>query len=148
MQLTVFNSPITLPQFMASEQRAGLLALLIENQWNYTETGKQCGLSMRDIRYRVEASGLIAKKYAGTVREYSNKNKNLYEKMWPKIRFQILIRDKSTCQLCGARPSDGVRLHVDHIKPRKHYPNLELDPTNLRVLCATCNLSKGSLTDK
>lgn len=33
-------------------------------------------------------------------------------------------------------------MHVDHIKPRSKYPELELEFTNLQILCADCNLGK------
>ena len=48
------------------------------------------------------------------------------------------------CQCCGATPADGVRINVDHIKPRKHYPELALDVENLQVLCEECNHGKGN----
>ena len=35
------------------------------------------------------------------------------------------------------------QLEVDHVKPRKNYPELELDIDNLQILCRDCNLRKG-----
>lgn len=35
-------------------------------------------------------------------------------------------------------------LNVDHVKPRKFYPELALDLDNLQVLCALCNHGKGN----
>jgi 5-methylcytosine-specific restriction endonuclease McrA len=35
-------------------------------------------------------------------------------------------------------------LNVDHIKPRRRFPELSLDPDNLQVLCGNCNTGKGS----
>ena len=35
-------------------------------------------------------------------------------------------------------------MNVDHIKPRKLFPNLALDSSNLQVLCEVCNHGKGN----
>jgi 5-methylcytosine-specific restriction endonuclease McrA len=56
----------------------------------------------------------------------------------------VLRASRGVCELCGAGPSPGHPLHVDHIKPRSRYPELELDPSNLQVLCEDCNLGKSN----
>ncbi len=56
----------------------------------------------------------------------------------PERRGRILDRDKHRCQFCGT--SDN--LHIDHIKPIAFGGTS--DDWNLQVLCAFCNLSKGS----
>ena len=38
----------------------------------------------------------------------------------------------------------GVRVHVDHIKPRRLFPSLALVESNLQVLCEVCNHGKGN----
>lgn len=53
------------------------------------------------------------------------------------LRRQILERDAHRCQSCGARE----RLEIDHIHPRSKGGSN--DPSNLQVLCATCNRRKG-----
>lgn len=63
---------------------------------------------------------------------------------WRRVRMVVLKKYGSRCQCCGATPSDGVRIHVDHIKPRKKYPELALDENNLQVLCEVCNHGKGN----
>lgn len=63
---------------------------------------------------------------------------------WRRIRMQALKKYGARCQCCGATASDGVRLHVDHIKPRKLFPALALDIENLQVLCEECNHGKGN----
>ncbi len=58
--------------------------------------------------------------------------------------FSILKhKNAGGCQCCGAKASDGVQIHVDHIKPRSRYPELELCLDNLQVLCSDCNIGKG-----
>lgn len=63
---------------------------------------------------------------------------------WRLVRYQVLIAHGGACGCCGARASLGKPLHVDHIKPRSRYPELELEASNLQVLCDDCNLGKGA----
>jgi HNH endonuclease len=63
---------------------------------------------------------------------------------WRALRMQALKRDGARCQCCGATPDDGVKMHVDHIKPRRKFPHLALDLNNLQVLCEVCNHGKGN----
>jgi 5-methylcytosine-specific restriction endonuclease McrA len=63
---------------------------------------------------------------------------------WRQVRMQVLKRDGAKCACCGATPADGLVMNVDHIKPRKLYPELALDPSNLQVLCSVCNHGKGN----
>lgn len=63
---------------------------------------------------------------------------------WLRVRYVALKRARGSCECCGARPSHGDPLHVDHIKPRSKRPDLALDPSNLQVLCRPCNLGKGN----
>ena len=65
---------------------------------------------------------------------------------WRNLRYRVLRKYGFKCMACGARP--GVYpLHVDHIKPRSKYPDLELDENNLQVLCRDCNLGKSNHFD-
>ena len=61
--------------------------------------------------------------------------------MTPKLRYEILRRDNFRCTICGRGQSDGVKLHVDHIKPVSK--GGQTVPHNLRTLCQDCNLGKG-----
>lgn len=63
---------------------------------------------------------------------------------WRQVRMVVLKRDGRKCACCNATAADGVRIHVDHIKPRRKYPELALDEDNLQVLCEECNHGKGS----
>lgn len=63
---------------------------------------------------------------------------------WKEARYEALKRHGRTCQCCGWKPSDGGSyLVVDHIKPRRFFPALELDQDNLQVLCNDCNKGKS-----
>lgn len=65
---------------------------------------------------------------------------------WRKLRY-LALRNCKGCQCCGARASDGLQLHVDHIFPRYKYPHLSLKLENLQVLCEDCNMGKGAWDD-
>jgi hypothetical protein len=68
---------------------------------------------------------------------------------WRRLRMQALKKYGSKCMCCGATPQTGAVMNVDHIKPRKLFPELALDITNLQILCNECNHGKGNwdLTD-
>ncbi len=63
---------------------------------------------------------------------------------WRRVRMLAIQKYGRRCQCCGASPADGVRLNVDHIKPRAIYPELALSLDNLQVLCSECNHGKGN----
>lgn len=63
---------------------------------------------------------------------------------WKKLRWETLHASDGKCAMCGASKQTGAVMHVDHKYPRSKYPHLELTPSNLQVLCADCNLGKGS----
>ncbi len=63
---------------------------------------------------------------------------------WRKLRMEVIKERGAKCECCGATPEHGVRINVDHIKPRKEFPALALTKTNLQVLCEDCNHGKGN----
>lgn len=63
---------------------------------------------------------------------------------WRDLRYKALELHGATCQCCGATRGKGVRMHVDHIKPRSLFPELALVLTNLQILCEACNLGKSN----
>lgn len=67
-------------------------------------------------------------------------------KEWLYVRYKALIRYKRKCMACGAT-YEQTRLHVDHIKPRSKYPELELKIDNLQILCEDCNYGKSNLDE-
>jgi 5-methylcytosine-specific restriction endonuclease McrA len=67
---------------------------------------------------------------------------------WRALRFAALKASNGQCVLCGRSSREHrVVLHVDHIKPRSRWPELELEASNLQVLCADCNLGKSNRDD-
>jgi|LakMenE18May11ns_1017448.scaffolds.fasta_scaffold9737470_3 5-methylcytosine-specific restriction endonuclease McrA len=78
----------------------------------------------------------------------STTNKTFYDtREWKELRYQALKIYGPRCQCCGASPADGIVIHVDHIKPRSKYPELELDIKNLQILCEPCNIGKSNKDD-
>ena len=60
---------------------------------------------------------------------------------WKKMRKHILQRDGQICAQCGT--TEG-RMSVDHIWPRSK--GGDDHPSNLIVLCVSCNSQKGAKT--
>jgi hypothetical protein len=60
---------------------------------------------------------------------------------WQTLRVLTLKKYGCKCMKCGAT---NTEVHVDHIKPRSKYPELELSLFNLQVLCKKCNLNKSN----
>jgi 5-methylcytosine-specific restriction endonuclease McrA len=63
---------------------------------------------------------------------------------WRRLRFDVIMERGRVCDACGAAPKNKSRIHVDHIKPRSKYPELELKKENLQILCDDCNIGKGA----
>lgn len=67
---------------------------------------------------------------------------------WPAVRNKVL-EERGVCLACGC--TDHTILSVHHIKPFHLFPELELEPTNLVVLCEgaslNCHFAFGHLLD-
>lgn len=63
---------------------------------------------------------------------------------WKATRMMALKKYGPVCQCCGASVRTGAVIHVDHIKPRKIFPDLALSIDNLQILCGDCNGGKGN----
>jgi 5-methylcytosine-specific restriction endonuclease McrA len=75
---------------------------------------------------------------------FVNSNEFLSSYEWRRVRMLAITKYGARCQCCGASPSDGAKIHVDHIKPRRLFPQLGLDLENLQILCEECNHGKGN----
>lgn len=60
-----------------------------------------------------------------------------------RLRFEILSRDKFTCQYCGRTPQDGAKLAIDHIIPFSKGGKTISE--NLITSCSKCNAGKGDI---
>lgn len=65
---------------------------------------------------------------------------------WRRLRMEVIKERGRRCECCGAIPQAGndVVINVDHIKPRRKFPELALAKSNLQILCGTCNHGKGN----
>lgn len=88
---------------------------------------------------RLEAGPKPPDKHKG---KKKNKKKNAFyfSWEWKKLRYETLKKYGAICMLCGS----DYRIVCDHIKPRSKFPELELDPDNVQVLCNECNMGKGN----
>lgn len=139
------------------------MALGIRNNgWHYVGNAVNAA---RDVPLDIPITKAIAKKLVieyweargGTIRKYppkaTKKDKNsrktpsdlfYLSREWRELRYKALQVCGGKCQCCGASAKDGKTLHVDHIKPRHKHKHLQLDISNLQVLCEDCNLGKGA----
>lgn len=77
---------------------------------------------------------------------YVNSPEFLASFEWRQLRLKAFEKYGRRCQCCGASPSTGAVLNVDHVKPRRKFPELALDLDNLQVLCGDCNHGKANQT--
>src|SRR5262245_11178448 len=61
----------------------------------------------------------------------------------PGSRRGVLLRDRETCQYCGAQPG-RARLTIDHVVPRSQGGTTAWE--NVVAACVACNHRKGSRT--
>lgn len=111
----------------------------------YSEKRKRANQERRDRKVKVigEIKPVIEKDFLVSNKSASS-NDFLQTFEWRKLRLVALKLHGRKCQCCGATPESGAILNVDHIKPRKIYPELALDIDNLQVLCHECNHGKGN----
>lgn len=62
-----------------------------------------------------------------------------YDRAWEKLR-KLVLRDMPYCCRCG-KPATVV----DHIKPISEAPELRLERSNLRPMCARCHNQRTAL---
>jgi 5-methylcytosine-specific restriction protein A len=58
----------------------------------------------------------------------------------------LFLAAHPVCQVCEAAGRLTPAKQVDHIIPVRERPDLALDPSNLRALCASCH-SRRTMTD-
>lgn len=114
------NHPATPRVFLDHREtcgRVGMSPALPERSKRWARREK-----MREVKLEAEA------RYEARTRRRIN----------PLVRARVLDRDGHKCVLCGATED----LTLDHIFP--HIEGGSDDPVNLRVLCRSCNSSKGA----
>lgn len=104
------------------------------------ETGDFANTCIDEVCY---ALGGISSRRMPAQDDYASYQRSL---LTPSLRYDILKRDGFRCTICGRGQEDGVKLHVDHIKPVSK--GGETTPSNLRTLCQDCNLGKSDKYDE
>lgn len=108
------------------------------SDWSFKEPNNRKRQEMKEVRKFRKKEKRLAKK--------KKKNDFYYSEQWRKLRYRVLLKYSATCMCCGRnRKKHGVVIHVDHIKPRSKFPNLELTFENLQILCEDCNLGKSNI---
>lgn len=87
---------------------------------------------------------VTAKKEKRKPRPRQSDKEFYYGNGWRELRYRVLKKYGATCMVCNRDRTHGIVIHVDHIKPRSKFPELELDESNLQVLCEDCNLGKSN----
>lgn len=87
---------------------------------------------------------LRKQKYKKPIQENGDSSNFYSSARWRGLRVKALVKYGRKCCLCGSTVSDGVKLHVDHIKPRSKFPQLQYSLSNLQILCEDCNLGKSN----
>ena len=72
--------------------------------------------------------------------DFMKKEKESRNPINPKLRYEVLKRDRFKCRYCGAK-GKYVKLEVDHIIPVSRGGTDDID--NLRTSCFKCNRGKG-----
>ena len=79
---------------------------------------------------------------------------------WRDLRTRLIAQaggpSRVVCPLCGKVPPTPSHIHLDHVYPSSFADpfgdgipaNELLEPGALRLLCSTCNTSRGNRTDK
>lgn len=123
-------------------------------EWDYMEIAKRIAFELGEETKKIPIQKMdkLLSKYSGiNIHEklkFSKNSKKITNNFystdeWRELRIEAFNIHGYKCLKCGAHGED-VELHVDHIKPRSKYPELELDIDNMQILCKECNLKKSN----
>jgi 5-methylcytosine-specific restriction endonuclease McrA len=94
------------------------------------------------LTYAAKMSRLSDNEVAAALRKISDGF--LHTQEWKQLRLLAIERYGLICVHCGRENSRKYPINIDHIKPRKLFPELALDINNLQPLCGPCNKRKGN----
>ena len=73
---------------------------------------------------------------------YSIASSAMCDTKYTDVLLDLLKVQKNRCQLCNRHIDIGDNAELDHIKPKKYFPQLKSSITNVRWLCHNCNVVK------
>ena len=114
------------------------LARALAKKERRAKRAKAAGVSPKFPKVEAQRKPKLPAKVAASSDEFLQ----TYE--WRRVRMLAIKKYGARCQCCGASPDTGAVINVDHIKPRRFFPELALDLENLQVLCSPCNHGKGN----
>ena len=94
------------------------------------------------ISLKVKLSGMSDNDVAFYLR--LNGDGFLFSAEWKALRLLAIDKYGLICLCCGRENSRQHPINIDHIKPRKYFPELAFDIDNLQPLCGVCNKRKGN----
>jgi 5-methylcytosine-specific restriction endonuclease McrA len=104
---------------------------------------KKTDLTMKQLSTEVKS---IEQKYDPVTlarQRFNNWRSSDEGKKWKQNQFAA-IASKCPYPRCLHTSTDISSFAIDHIKPLSKYPELAVTLSNLRLLCHSCNLRKGS----
>ncbi len=110
--------------------------------WAVSEYNERTGRVFRDPDRQIRSlhqEGVLTKVNTGVYR-YNPQDAIKLQNFTSKQKAEILERDQHKCVVCGKGERDGVKLHIDHIKPRDKGGESTVE--NGQVLCAAHNFKK------
>lgn len=90
----------------------------------------------------MKIEGKSANEIAAMIRP--TKDTFLQSTAWKEMRKKVIEKYGAKCLCCGFIPKIPEKINIDHIKPRRYFPELSLDMENLQPLCHRCNKDKGN----
>ena len=94
------------------------------------------------VSWGVRASSMSDQEVAEELRKTADPF--LYSKEWRDLRKLAIEKYGLVCSKCGQENSRRFPINIDHIKPRRYFPELALEISNLQPLCGPCNKAKGN----
>lgn len=103
---------------------------------------KEGKMTLEEIKEAIDARIKLVSKFE----LFANKSLNHRRVVSKQLRYFVLQRDNSTCQVCGRR-APQVAVHIDHKIPVSWDLGFRVsnDPEDYQVLCEDCNLGKGNM---
>lgn len=127
--------------------RTKIVVLPVDHRYGFSPPAPKKHTDKADRQLLISAAAQaadLAKKRDRALHRWVNSPEFLASKEWQQLRSQAFKLWGKTCQKCGAEESGGAIICGEHIKPRKLFPHLALELSNIQVLCSSCNREKGN----